>query len=249
MKTRVLSVRLPYNTIAYCYKLQEIAGGQLQGRPLGTVVSGTVEALIEASRKLYKLPEMSEEESKSYIQGFILELPGFEAGDVVGQLRSAQAWKEEKHETRPAEASVATEPVQTEQGESALTKALAVLCPSIGSAPGLVSIEAATQAELIKDEQALIEKVSAGSVTRVTPDAPEQAPKCPWDGVTALSEEAVKDDILYQEAMAKNELFGLAARVVYAVLPKTKWSTDKAVELVNKTYKDFKSWKEKYGTV
>lgn len=124
MSTRVLSIRFSYNTIAYCYLLQEVAGRNVKGKPVSTVVSDTVDAIIEASRKLYNVPEVtSDEEAMSIIDRFVDKVPGFDAPDVIAEIQKAAAQKQvngaSKEETRPTERSADTGPGErAEQSEA-----------------------------------------------------------------------------------------------------------------------------------
>ena len=53
-------------------------------------------------------------------------------------------------------------------------------------------------------------------------------------------------NVVYEEAMKVDELMGIAVRVVYLVVPKEEWSLDRTINLIKKTYKDYKKWRELY---
>lgn len=337
MKTRVFSVRVSYDTIAYCYRLQEVAGRTVRGKPVSTIVGETLEAVISASRRMAGIADIeTEAEVDALLESYVEKMPGFEAAvkpdwnslehrvdTVTDELRkpTATAKPAEREETRPDKASANARPdvaihdgdVVQLPGESiqrvlrdvtpvpghvrpdyveAGEKQYICSCgfPSAGPgahehdrivpedngvdlpdgdwAPGFTErcvpegemsdercsavesvIDAVVQAELAKDEQALKDVVDLGQVARVSPDVvPTVIPKCPWIGVTMLAETTLEGNTYYAEAMKIDELFGMAMRVVFAVVPEESWKEDKILNLVKKTYKEYKEWREKYDT-
>jgi len=292
MKTRVLSLRLSYSTIAYCYVLQEKAGRDPSGKPVGTIVSDTVDAIVEASRKLYGIEKIeTPEHAESIIGQYIQKLPGFEAAPIVEEI---QGRKENgktngalKEETRPKEPSTAKEPqleerpAEAEQRKTseagspvvATNEFVYVMCPVCQgtktqaemagyaclqctqyaaesvraplNVPDIVEQVAAAEEE--KDDQALVEALTIEAIERKSPQAEPVKPRCPWLGVVALEESEVEKDELYLQAKDIDELMGLAVRVVYAIINKEEWTTDRAISLVKATYNDWKKWRERYG--
>lgn len=95
MKTRVISVRVRYDTLALCYKMQELAGLQVHNMPVGRMVSDTLEAVIETARRFNKMNTVSEQEAEELFEKYAVELPGIEV-DVVSALREAKATAAEK---------------------------------------------------------------------------------------------------------------------------------------------------------
>jgi hypothetical protein len=239
MKTRILSLRVKSSTIVYCYQLQEQAGRNVVGKPVSTIIGDTLEAIVEASRRMYHLPDMeSDEQAEELLKYYADRIPGREFNGV------APIWSDErqnpagKEKTGPAEASA---PIEASTAIEAPTGS----CVPVPIADMIQSIAAD---EEYKDEQAMVAKVDVGVIERVSPDiGPDIIPKCPWAGVPTVSEEEVKDDELYKLAGEENDLARLAVRVVYAVIPKEARSTAIASKLVAKTYGDYKAWEVMYG--
>lgn len=90
MKSRVLSIRVPYTTIAYCYALHEKIGSSPKGKAVSTVIGDALYGIIEASRRMNSIPDMTDEEALRYIKSFeVARIPGFDAVSMVDALRAA----------------------------------------------------------------------------------------------------------------------------------------------------------------
>ena len=241
MNNRVISLRLSYSTIAYCYLLQEKAGRVLINRPVGTIVADTVEVIIEASRRMYSLPDItSTEEAESIIKQYVDTIPGFDPVPIVNLMKGKPQQQSNpagnKETSGPPEQVVQTAPV----GPTVLIEQFKGPELSVEE-----SIEIAAQAEEIKDEKLLLDTVTVtGPVDRKVSDG---VPACPWVGIPVVVADEVKGDPLYTEALAIDELMAIAVRAVYASLGKEDWNTDRAIALVKKTYSNYKRWKERYS--
>lgn len=290
MKTKVISVRVRLDTVVYCYQLQEQAGRTVRGKPVGTVISDTLEAVIEASRRMANIPQLDEFSADLIMEKFYDKAPPLFAVDFR-ELPKAEAKQIEpagKQETRPNQASASAEPkpayappvyvhvptgdvyespdvlpsqevVLTHRGPGKTTAVQEGTCymPEDNPSPTVPNpavdvekyIEQEAERELERDQKELEAVVNVGQVERTSPDvAPDVIPKCPWEGVRLEDVAVLEDDPVYKEALSIDELYAVAVRTVYAVLPNDMWGTDKAIALIKKTYKDYKSWKEKYGT-
>lgn len=305
MKTRVLSIRIPYETIAYCYKLQETVGMAVKGKTVSTVVAETLEAMVEASRRLYDIPELTQDEAAAYIGSCAYYIPGFEPVEPKWKILDSETSRninlkvqqaaietflecprrfaqkqnpavEEK--TRPTEPSGENEaeladkpvwglsPVDPRLVPPVVDNAAALDYEDTGenypdgpwaegwkkrSSPAADvedAVERLARAEEDKDTEDMVKKVDLGIVERVSPDlVPETIPRCPWEGMTMLAEHVVEFVTIYVEALKIDELMGLAARVVMAVVPQEEWNSDRTINLIKKTYRDYKEWREKYG--
>jgi hypothetical protein len=163
-----------------------------------------------------------------------------ELGEILQERQDKEKRRDKETaqvtENAPPEAETATEPQQPEQSPT-IEQRRAILMSNIESE--LAAIEQAESAEL--------ETVaSVGEVYRVSPDVePVAKPqRAPWEGVALAREKDIKEDKLYQAALTVDEEMVLALRVVYAALSREVWGTEKAIELIQATYKTFKEYKE-----
>jgi hypothetical protein len=261
-KTRVLSVRLPYTTIAYCYRLQEAAGRNVQGKPVGMILSDTVEALTEASRRMYKIEDMTDEAAIDYVARLAGFIPGFEGAVPLWkeerQLQRQQPAVKEKIRPNDAPAEQTKLSEQTSYVPETVVDQLQEVAPPIrenyreefaaGFPTATDYIEQAAIEEEAKDEQALIKAVDVGSIKRVSPDtSSDKVPACPWEGKDQVNPGLLMDDVLYKEAEALDELMAVAVRVVYWNVPKEEWGSPMAARLIAKVYGDYQAWRKKYG--
>jgi hypothetical protein len=256
---RVLSVRVSYETIAQCYELVS-AGANPRALNLSSVVIMALEAMLEGLARHDKIKRYSEAEALNYIAEFIPkeEWPGVDMSSVeLGEILQERQDKEKRRdketaqvtENAPPEAETATENDTEElhtygvpsavfrDNTQSIEERRAILMSNIETE--LAAIEQAESAEL--------ETVaSVGEVYRVSPDIePVVKPqRAPWEGVALARERDIKEDKLYQAALTVDAEMVLALKVVYAALSKEVWGTEKAIELIQATYKTFKEYKE-----
>lgn len=233
MSTRVLSIRFSYNTIAYCYLLQEVAGRNVKGKPVSTVVGDTVDAIIEASRKLYNVPEItSDEEAMSIIDRFVDRVPGFDAPDVIAEIQKAAAQKQgeggNNGKTRPTESSVATMPgEQAERSEAPEpdqrpTENVSHEFVYAGKTVGRMSTQGTIDAEAA-------EAAASGDTERVREDEfAEGAPtREPVDVESAIEKAAQAEEEKERQALLKKVNVGVVERTTPdeapAEIPKCPW--------------------------
>lgn len=264
---RVLSIRISYETVAQCYDLVE-TGANPRAMNMSSVLVMALEAMLEGLYRAGKVRLYTPEEAEQRISEFMpkQEWPGIDMTGVTtperqdntplrDQETALLTEKEGQHMparqdidiTRPlppGEYSVTVKGIdnqgnieyETDSGRTVVERRAEIMRTVEQE---LAAIEQAENADL--------ESVaSIGEVYRTSPEAPPppKATKAPWEGATLAREKDIKEDKLYQAALTVDEQMVLALRVVYAVLPKEQWGSEKAIELIQSTYKTFKEYKE-----
>lgn len=271
MKSKVLTMRVGYDTIAYCYQLQEKAGRAAKGKPMSTIVSDTLDAIVLGTIRMQGIEEIEDEnQAIQALAPFADKVPMFDGVEpewkqptelVMSPSPMPAAIREALGIKATPTAAGKETPGQTERGETAEparaieTEKQYVHTPSntVYSSPDVLPsveqrLEELAEAEELMDEQALKKIVDLGVVERVSPDAePAVVPKCPWEGANMIVFLHDQVSTVYEEANKIDELYGIAVRVVLARFPYEEWNSDRVINLAKKTYKDYKEWKEKYG--
>lgn len=244
---RVLSIRISYETVAQCYDLVE-TGANPRAMNMSSVLVMALEAMLEGLHRAGKVRLYTPEEAEQRISEFMpkQEWPGIDMTGVTTPERQDNTplrdqetalLTEKEGQHMPARQYSADRFPPPDQEEPSIPERRSNIMSTIEQE--LAAIEQAENADL--------ESVaSIGEVYRTSPEAPPppKATKAPWEGATLAREKDIKEDKLYQAALTVDEQMVLALRVVYAVLPKEQWGSEKAIELIQSTYKTFKEYKE-----
>lgn len=267
MKSKVLTMRVGYDTIAYCYQLQEKAGRAAKGKPMSTIVSDTLDAIVLGTIRMQGIEEIEDEnQAIQALAPFADKVPMFDGVEpewkqptelVMSPSPMPAAIREALGIKATPTAAGKETPGRTERGETAepardieteLPPNECVVEECVQGISVEQRLEELAEAEELMDEQALKKIVDLGVVERVSPDAePAVVPKCPWEGANMIVFLHDQVSTVYEEANKIDELYGIAVRVVLARFPYEEWNSDRVINLAKKTYKDYKEWREKYG--
>ncbi len=234
MNTKVLSVRLPVSVVAQCYDIIEALEMDPSKVGMGSAVTLTLRALLQALENRGELHTYSEGEAENRLGQGKASMPKLSACVEFKPTPSLPG--RIMHKSIPPEAIDPVEDVSEEEAVATLARRER-LAELLGK-----------KAEAIEEEteQHLFETMHVGVIDRVSPDEkpePEEQLLPPWHVTPLARPEAMSP---YWQGVWTKEQDLLKRKAIQAVYAQFKMDT--TMKLINDTYTLFKKWEGEHET-